>query len=177
MATSHKEKMVIAVFRHRENGEAAYTWLTNRGYRSQEINVLMSESTKSSFYTDPDAEPISASSYAAEGMAAGGAVGTAIGAAAAAIAAIGTTLVLPGLGLIIAGPLAAALAGGGAGAIAGGVVGGLVGLGIPESNSAAYEEVLRDGGMAVGVVPHSADDASAIKVMFSKQRGENIITA
>src|SRR5580704_2394345 len=100
MATTSKERMVTAVFRDRANGEAAYTWLTNRGYTSSEINVLMAESTKAAFYTDPDAEHIDAGSYAAEGMAAGGAVGTAIGAAAAAIAAIGTSLLIPGLGLV-----------------------------------------------------------------------------
>ncbi len=57
---------------------------------------------------------------AAEGAGVGGAIGGTVGAIAAAIAAIGTSLVLPGLGLVIAGPIAAALAGAGAGAGAAG---------------------------------------------------------
>jgi hypothetical protein len=39
-------------------------------------------------------------------------VGTVVGASAAAIAAIGTSIVIPGLGWVVAGPLVAALAGG-----------------------------------------------------------------
>jgi hypothetical protein len=169
-----KQKMVTAVFRDRHDANAAWSWLTARGYTPDEINMLMSESTKTRYYSQ-DEEEISASSHAAEGVAAGGAIGTAVGAAAAAIAAIGTTLVIPG-GIFIAGPIAAALAGGGAGAVVGGVIGGLVGLGIPESNARAYEEVLRDGGVAIGVVPHNAHDASAIKKKFEEFRGDNIIT-
>ena len=49
--------------------------------------------------------------------------------ALAAIAAIGTTLALPGLGLLIAGPIAAALVGAGSGAAAGGVLGALAAMG------------------------------------------------
>ena len=171
-----KQMMVTAVFRDRANGEAVHSWLTAHGYSADEINVLMSEHTKATYYTDADNSRIEASTHVAEGMAAGGAVGTAIGAAAAAIAAIGTNLVIPGLGLVVAGHLAAALAGGGAGAVAGGVVGCLVGLGIPESNAAAYEEALRNGGMAIGVSPHSSEDRNAIQAVFRNHAGENVVT-
>ena len=176
METPTKQNMVTAVFRDRANGEAAYRWLTSSGYAPSEINVLMSEKTKAQYYANREEELVGASTHAAEGMAAGGALGTAVGAAAAAIAAIGTSLVVPGLGLVVAGPIAAALAGGGAGAVTGGIVGGLVGLGIPESNAAAYDQALREGGMAIGAVPHSSDDARRIKDAFKKFRGENIIT-
>jgi hypothetical protein len=175
-ASKQKQKMVTAVFRDRHDANAAWSWLTTRGYTPDEINLLMSETTKTKYYEHPEEEEISASSHAAEGMAAGGAIGTAVGATAAAVAAIGTSLVIPGLGLVVAGPLAAAFAGGGAGAVAGGVIGGLVGLGIPESNARAYEQALREGGVAIGVVPHNSSDASAIKKKLEELRGENIIT-
>jgi hypothetical protein len=171
-----KQKMVTAVFRDRHDANAAWKWLTARGYAPSEINMLMSESTKTQYYSHADDEEISASTHALEGVATGGAIGTAVGATAAAIAAIGTSLVIPGLGLVVAGPIAAALAGGGAGAVAGGVIGGLVGLGIPESNAHAYEEALREGGVAIGVAPRNAQDASAIKKKFEEFRGDNIIT-
>jgi hypothetical protein len=175
MAAS-KQKMVTTMFRDRFNANSAWSWLTARGYDPSEINMLMSEATKTTYYEHEEEGEISASTHAAEGMAAGGAIGTAIGATAAAIAAIGTALVIPGLGIIVAGPLAAALAGGGAGAVAGGVIGGLVGMGIPESNAKAYEQALREGGIVMGVVPHNANDASAIKKKFHEFNGENIIT-
>jgi len=76
----------------------------------------------------------------------------------------------------VAGPIAAALAGGGGGAGTGGILGGLVGLGIPESNARAYEEVLREGGIVIGVVPHDNDDTSRIKDKFKELHGENVIT-
>lgn len=50
-------------------------------------------------------------------MGIGSAIGGTIGAVAAAVAAAGTSLVFPGLGIVVAGPLAASLAGGGAGGV------------------------------------------------------------
>ena len=57
----------------------------------------------------------------------GGAIGSTVGAIIAAVAAVGTSLALPGLGLVIAGPLAAAIAGAGAGAAGDGLIGARVG--------------------------------------------------
>jgi hypothetical protein len=169
--------MVTAVFRDRLQAHAACDWLMANGYTSQEINLLMSETTKTKYYAGKNEGKIKAGTHAAEGVAAGGAIGTAVGATVAAIAAIGTTLLIPGLGILVAGPIAAALEGGGAGAVAGGAIGGLVGLGIPESNAHAYEEALRDGGIALGVTPHSDKDITRIKDEFAKLKGENIINA
>jgi hypothetical protein len=174
MAT--RQKMVTALFRNRLDADAAWKWLVSRGYTPSEINVMMSEGTKL-HYEDGKHEEMAASTHVAEGMAAGGAIGTAVGAAAAAVAAIGTTLIVPGLGLAVAGPIAAALAGGGAGAVAGGIVGGLVGMGVPESNAKAYEEVLRDGGVAIGVVIHKNDDVNIIKNQFQVLHGENVVVS
>jgi Protein of unknown function (DUF1269) len=90
------------------------------------------------------------------------------------VVAIGTTIALPGLGLIVAGPIAAALAGGGAGAVTGGLVGGLIGLGISKENAEAYQEVLRKGGAAVGVHPHASKDVRKIEKLFKDHNGEDI---
>src|SRR5207302_6446537 len=137
---STRQKMVTAVFRDRANAQAAYDMLRNRGYLDNEINVLMSDKTRATFFTGKEGEQkVKAGTMATEGMGVGGAVGTAVGATVgatlAAVAAVGANVVLPGLGLVIAGPLAAAVAGGGAGAVAGGLIGALVGMGIPEDNA------------------------------------------
>ncbi len=158
-----KQKMVTAMFRSHDAGQEAYQMLLDRGYASSEINVLMSDATRSRYYWTENKAPVHAGSEAAEGVGVGGAIGTAVGAAVGAVLAIGTTLVVPGLGLAIAGPLAAAFAGGGAGAVAGGIIGGLVGLGIPEPNARAYLETLRDGGLVLGVIPHNAADIRPIE--------------
>jgi hypothetical protein len=175
MAT--KEKMVSGVFRNRADWQNTFEWLRDRGYSPQEINVLMSETTRQHYLaTEKKEGKISAGTHAAEGVGVGGAIGTAVGATVGAILMAGSTLMIPalGLGLLVAGPIAGALAGGGAGAVTGGIVGGLVGLGIPESNARAYEEALKEGGVVVGVHPRSSDEASTIKDYFEKHNGENV---
>src|ERR1700728_4694987 len=123
MAT--KEKMLTAVIRDRDTATQVYDWLQQRGFSTSEINILMSDRTRASFNDKGTQGKIKTGDHAAEGVAAGGAVGTAVGATIGAILAIGTSIAVPGLGLIVAGPLLAGLAGGGAGAVAGGAIGGL----------------------------------------------------
>lgn len=176
MATK-REKNIVAVFRDHLNAEQAYDELRARGYGDQQIHVLMSDQTRNRFYGDPDRHEHPVGSHAVEGAAVGGAVGTAVGAALAAVAAVGTSLVIPGLGLVVAGPVAAALAGAGAGGVTGGLVGMLVGYGIPESNAKAYEAVLREGGIVLGVVPRTDKDAREVKEMFENLHGENVTYA
>jgi len=173
--TAARQKMVTAIFRDLVDSQNVYEWLRNRGYSPDEINVMMSESTHAAFLTDSDNEArIYAGSEAVEGMGVGGAIGTAVGATVAAILAMGTMVAIPGLGMV-AGPIVAALAGGGgAGAVTGGLIGALVGLGIPEPNARAYQEALREGGVVIGVVPHSSTDANDIKSYFEDHHGENI---
>src|SRR5437762_12017198 len=101
-----KTKMVTAVFRDRANAQAAYDLLRNRGYLDNEINVLMSDKTRATFYANQEEhEKHDAGSLATEGMGVGGAIGTAVGATLAAVATIGSTVLLPGLNLLVAGPL------------------------------------------------------------------------
>ena len=173
---SQQAKMVTAIFRDRLEAEKAFDYLRGMGYSDNDINVLMSDktpSTSSSLRENPEIRH-PAGSAVVEGVGVGGAIGTVLGATAAGIAAIGTSLVIPGLGLLVAGPIAAALAGAGAGAVTGGAVGALVGLGITEPNARAYEAALRDGGVVVGVRPRSSEDASRIEETFKELHGENV---
>ena len=170
-----KEQMLTAVVRDRGDANRTYEWLQEHGYSSSEINVLMSDKTRASFGDKGTEGKIKSGDKSLEGVATGGTIGTAIGATLGAILAIGTSVVVPGLGLIVAGPIIAGLAAGGAGAVAGGLVGGLVGLGIPESNAKAYEEALNTGGVVFGVVPHTAEDGTKIKSYLEKHGAENIV--
>jgi hypothetical protein len=171
-----QSKLVCAVFRDRLQAEQAFDYLRGVGYAESDINVLMSDKSHSTFSpTRPSDEPrYAAGSYAAEGAGVGGAIGTAIGAAVAGVAAVGTTLAIPALGLIVAGPLIAAFAGAGAGAVTGGVIGALVGWGMPQQNARAYEEALRRGGIVIGVRPRLGDDVTALESKFQEFGGENV---
>lgn len=169
-----QHKMVTGVFRDRYDAERAFDYLHGAGYSDSEINVLMSDRTRAAYYPDKDHSKHEAGSLATEGMGVGGAIGTAVGATLAAVAAIGTSIAIPGLGLLIAGPIAAALAGGGAGAVTGGVIGALVGAGMTEQNAKAYDEALRSGGVVIGVIPHDGSDASDLQARFREYNGENV---
>jgi hypothetical protein len=169
-----REKMATAVFLDRLDAEQALDFLHAKGYDRNSINVLMSDKTAPLGTGGQDHPPHGTSSAVAEGMSVGGVIGTALGATVAAVAAIGTSIVIPGLGLLVAGPIAAALAGGGAGAVTGGALGALIGAGIPEANAEAYQEALRNGGVVIGVVPRNEDDAREIQDRFRQLRGESV---
>ena len=73
-----KTKMVTAVFRDRANAQAAYDMLRNQGYLDNEINVLMSDKTRATFYANKEEhEKHDAGTLATEVMGVGGAIGTA----------------------------------------------------------------------------------------------------
>ncbi|MBT2303797.1 hypothetical protein J7E70_25465 [Variovorax paradoxus] len=111
---------------------------------------------------------------AAEGAGIGGAIGGTVGATIAAVAALGTNLVLPGLGLVIAGPLAAAAAGAGAGAASGGLIGALIGWNIPEERVKDYEEGIKKGGILMGLRAKNDEDAAHLEEQWRQNRGEHI---
>ena len=136
--TLHRTSVVTGLFRDRDSAERAYRAVTSRGYTNDEVNVIMSDDARKKHFGDDTVET-ELGNKAAEGAGIGSAIGGTLGAIAAAAAAVGTTLLIPGLGLVIAGPLAAGIAGAGAGGIAGGLVGALIGWGIPEEHIKHYE--------------------------------------
>jgi hypothetical protein len=171
--TTYKDSgMVTGLFRDRNSAERAYGSLADRGYTRDDVTLMMSDDTRKTHFADTDTE---LGSKAAEGAGVGAGIGGTIGAVLAGIAAVGTTLVLPGIGLVVAGPIAAALAGAGAGGIAGGLVGALIGAGIPEERVVHYEEGIKNGGILMGVTPRSDEDAAHIERSWTESAGEHII--
>jgi hypothetical protein len=150
--------LLTGMFSDRDSTESAYNSLRQRGYSDDEINVIMSDETRDRYYGDgtPDTE---LGNKAMEGAGTGGAIGGTLGAIIGGIAALGTNVILPGVGLVVWGPIAAALAGAGAGGLTGGLVGALIGWGIPEERAELYETGIREGGTVLGVKPRSNEDA------------------
>lgn len=172
-ATTGRSRIMTGLFRDKESAERAYGSLSSRGYGKDDVSLLMSEDTRKKHFTG-DGRETELGNKALEGAGTGAAIGGAVGATLAAIAAIGTTLVLPGLGLLVAGPLAAALAGAGAGGATGGLIGALVGAGIPEERVKRYEEGIKKGGIVMGVNPRNEEDAKYFENEWKKNRGEEI---
>lgn len=174
-ATKQDTGTITGVFRTREDAEKAYDSLVKRGYNADEIILLMSDKThKTHFKNNNVGADTDLGNKAMEKAGVGSAIGGTTGAIIGAIAALGTTVALPGLGLIIAGPIVAALAGAGAGGLAGGLVGGLVGAGIPKEKATLYETSIKEGGIVVGVIPKTSSDRADIGREWNTYGGRNI---
>jgi hypothetical protein len=179
-------------FRDANSAERAYKRLREKGYTDDEINIIMSDRTREKYFENKDerrserrvgrdfekerdkADKEAFGSKTMEGAGKGGAIGGAVGAAAGIIAAIGTSLVVPGLGLVIAGPIAAGLAGAGAGGVTGGIVGALVGSGIPKDRAERYERGIKQGDIVMGVRPRNEEDAKFLEQDWRQYEAQDI---
>jgi hypothetical protein len=166
--------MVTGLFRDRESAERAYGYLAPRGYTRDDIDVMMSDDTRKRYYTTTGKTvETELGTKALEGAGVGAGVGAVAGGTLAALAAAATVLI-PGVGLVVAGPIAAALAGAGAGAATGGLIGGLIGYGIPEERAKIYETGVKEGGIVLGVRPRTDDDADYFAREWKNSRGEHV---
>lgn len=168
--------MLTGLFTDRESSEGAYRSLRDRGYSDDDINVIMSDDTRKTWYGDDENETDSElGTKAAEGATTGGAIGGTLGAIIGGAVAAGSNFFVPGLGLLVWGPIAGALAGAGAGGATGGIVGALIGAGIPEDRARVYEEGLNNGGAVLGVRPRSKEDTEYFENDWStNHRGQSI---
>ncbi|MGE5833893.1 MAG: hypothetical protein ACM4AI_05400 [Acidobacteriota bacterium] len=176
--TSNKVRSnyVTGLYDSPESANRAYQELTStHGYGADDIDVLMTDETRKRHFGDvkPGTE-LSSGSKAAKGFGAGSAIGGGVGAALAAIFAVGTSVVVPGLGLVVAGPIAAALAGAGAGGATGGVIGALIGAGIPEDRAAAYDRGLKQGGILLGTRARDEQEAVELERSFGEYGGTEV---
>ena len=167
-----EEGTITGVFRSRDDAENAYNALIEKGYLPNEIILLMSDETHRSQFKD--ATDTGSGHKAMENAGIGSAIGGTLGAIVGVIAAIGTSVALPGLGLVIAGPIVAGLSGAGAGGLTGGLIGGLIGSGMSDEHAKAYEDSLKEGAVVIGVVPKTAEDRRLINTAWRQYRGENI---
>ena len=170
MADKEKAKLVTGLFKNKVAAEAAVDALLKRGFTRDDLSVLMSDETRSKHFA------LQSRTHAADGLGIGAVTGGAVGAVLAAIAAVGSTLFLPGLNLVIAGPIAAALAGAGAGGATGGLIGALIGAGIPEYRAKVYEAGLKGGGILIGVEAQTDEEVDRISDLLTELGGEHVRT-
>ena len=164
--------MVTGLFNDRDSAERAYSSIESRGYNRDDVNLLMSDETRDRHFGEGTADT-ELGSKALEGAGAGSAIGGTLGAIIGGIAAIGTNVLIPGLGLVVWGPIAAALTGAGAGGLTGGLIGALVGSGIPDEHAAEYESGIKNGGIFMGVNARNDEDASYLQNEWNNH-GSNV---
>src|SRR5262245_23006785 len=132
----------------------------------------MSEETRQKYHYPEHSEPEATEKETLKGMETGAVVGGGLGATLGIIAAVGAMVIIPGLGVAVAGPLAASLAG--AGGLVGGALGALYGSGIPMEKAQELEHRIREGSILLGVVPRNKEESAIIIEEWRKRGGEVI---
>ncbi len=136
---------VMGIYSDRTTVSDAINVLHNAGYRATDISVLSSDNQGTKDFAHEK------HTNAPEGAAMGAAVGAAAGAALAWLVSI-QTVIITGLGpLVAAGPVLAALAGAGAGGMLGWIAGLLAGLRMTKYVAKRYAGRIRRGGILLSV--------------------------
>jgi hypothetical protein len=180
-AASMENFVTTALFRSFDQAERAFQAANDAGYDASDINVLMSEETRQRFLETKGsatplgqkaAEPAPEASKSADAL--GGPAGGTMGTVAPVIGAVGAALLIPGLGLAVAGPIAIALTAAGTVGVATGLIGALTNWGIPKEQAHQYESAVRKGGIVIGVSAGSADEARTLADRWRQAGGEMI---
>jgi hypothetical protein len=169
-ATAVEPRLLTALFKSRDDADYAYEWLLKKGFTSDDIHLLMSEETRQKYHYAEPAEPETTDKDAVAGLEAGTVVGGGLGATLGAVAGVGAAIIIPGLGLVVAGPLAASLAG--VGGLVGGALGALYGSSVPEEKAQELEQTIREGSILIGVHPHDPESAALIENEWRRRGGE-----
>lgn len=146
--------LISGLLRTRVDVEDAIRSILSSGYSRSEICVIVSEAARRQRFTAPRAH-----------SAAGGA-----SVLAAILASAGAGLVLPGLRLAIAGPIAQRLADKSSAEPAGELTSVLTEIGVPPHRARDYETGLKEGALLLGVLARDASDAERLGPSLS--RGE-----
>lgn len=137
--------------------------LEDRGYYDTDVSLMMSDKTRNRY---PE---LAKTSKLPEGVATGGVTGGLLGALIGGLTMAGSVLI-PGVGLLVAGPIVGAITGGAIGASTGGLLGALIGAGIPEHEAKYYEESLKNEGNILVIAHVLKEDVEDVKALF-KQNG------
>jgi uncharacterized protein (TIGR02271 family) len=137
--------VVVGVFEDRSAAQQAVNDLKNAGFNDNQIGFAMRDDTGANAnMTDGGEQAADTAGGAVSGALGGGILGGILGAAA--------SLLIPGIGPVVAGGILAATLGGAAiGAAAGGLLGALTGMGVPEDEARYYEGEFNAGRTIVTV--------------------------
>ena len=161
-------KIVSGLFSSETNVQALLIDLQRQGIGPELVNILMSNQTRD-HYADLEKD-----TKIPEGASIGGLSGGTLGAVIGGLTMAGSLLV-PGLNLLVAGPIVGVIAGGAVGTAAGGLVGALVGAGMPEYEAKSYEKQLEQDGNVVVLVHALKDETHSVKDLF-KRHGAHDVT-
>lgn len=179
-SSSDSAQMLTGLFTERDTAERAYRSATDLGCEPSEINVLLSQETRERYFPGDSGDSTQFATKAAQSTEQashlsdelGGPAGATAGTVAPALAAVGTLLLVPGLGILAAGPVAVALTAAGAVGISGGLIGALTNWGVPKGRLEQYETGIRNGGILLAVKPRTENDAAELLRKWQAIGGE-----
>lgn len=151
--------VLLGIFKKQEDADTAVLELGDAGFLTEEVSVIANEEKVKKYRSRENG---------GEAIAAGGILG---GLAGLLIAA--TPVVLPGVGILVAGPLAM-VTGLAFGTVTGGLLGALIDFGLSESQARNYERRIKGGEILVGV---QVDDSTETKArdILEKHHAEELL--
>lgn len=175
---------VIGLFRDRREAECAFDAALERGHEPAHINLVLSDATRTRSFPANRASDSALAEKVSEGApdesgagVLGGPVGGTVGTIAPVVAAVAAATLIPGLGLVLAGPAVAAVTAAGAVALAGGLLGLLSDWGIPKDAIERYDAGVRNGRIVIGVNSRSANDAADLAQRWRACGAEHVHAA
>jgi len=172
-------RTVTGIFQSRADAERAMTNLRGLGLPEADINLL---TPNASIEQEVSEVPTTETEQPGMGKAMGGAVGGAMGAAGGAtLGAVAASLLVPGVGPILAaGIIGAALFGTGgaaAGAAAGDALEDSVATGLPHDELFVYEDALRQGRSVVIASAATDEEGAAARNVLAEAGAESLDAA
>jgi len=152
---------IVGLFDDRDHAQHAVRDFLDHKFNSDKISIVTTDS-RGEFLRQPVTAP--AGNQSGQGAAVGALSGAVVGGIFGLLVGA-SVLVIPGLGLLAAGPLLVTAAGAGIGLIGGGLLGALIGLGIPKDQVQTYAEAIRRGGCIVAAEVNDSDIARANEIM------------
>ena len=149
--------IVVQSYGSESGAERAVRSLQDAGFGSDEISIIAKDEGRAQGIAQDTGTDT------AEGAGIGAATGGVLGALGGLIVGA-TALTIPGIGLVIAGPLAAVLGGAGIGAVTGGLAGALAGLGVSKDDAQQYQERVEAGDILI-VVAAGRREAEARRIL------------
>lgn len=171
-------RTVAGIFNMREDAERAVKQLREIGLSDKEISILAPGVSKGSVESTIE---ISDTEQPGVGSAIGGVVGGALGAAGGAtMGAAIASLMVPGVGPVLAaGLIGAALLGAGGAAVGASAAGALEDTieGLPHDELFIYEDALRKGRTVVIVMPHDETESDTARTVLAQAGAESVDAA
>jgi hypothetical protein len=169
-----QKRLLTALFPDSDSAETAFRKCMERGLAVDNVNVVISEGTRTRLLRTEQAIKEELASRKTEGGELGGPSGGRAGILVTIFAAVGAAVAIPATGFI-AGPIAVALTAAGAAGVAAGLITALSDWGIPEERVKHYEAAIRKGGILMTVHVPTDAEARQLAAEWQEAGGKDVV--